>query len=137
VSVPAAPPSIEEATYERLARRIYEASGIHLGERQRGLLETRLRSRMQDLRLQSTAAYEKCLRAAPSGEEELDRLLDLLAIHESYFFREESQLELIVRRLIPQLRQGRESEPVRIRSAGCSAGQEPYSLAMLIEESGL
>jgi chemotaxis protein methyltransferase CheR len=124
-------PALSQAALERLARRVYEASGIRLGDTQRPLLQSRLQARLQALGLTSPEEYERRL-AAGSGE--MDRLLDLLAVHESYFFREISQLEVAVRHLIPAIRRLRPREAVRVLSAGCSAGEEPYSLAMLLEE---
>jgi chemotaxis protein methyltransferase CheR len=132
--VPLATPaavSLSEAVLERLGRRVYEASGIRIGDTQRPLLEARLRSRLQALELVSAEEYERRLAA---GGGEMERLLDLLAVHESYFFREVSQLEVAARRLIPALRRQRPRDTVRVLSAGCSAGEEPYSLAMLLEE---
>jgi chemotaxis protein methyltransferase CheR len=119
--------------FERLGRRVYDASGIRVGDARRPLLESRLRARMQALDLTSPEEYERLLAA---GGTEMDRLLDLLAVHESYFFREVSQLEVAVRRLIPDVRRWRPREAVRVLSAGCSAGEEPCSLAMLLEERG-
>lgn len=131
-----ASPILSDVTYARLAREVYEASGIFLGERQRPLVEVRVRTRMEELGLGSEAEYERRLRAAGDRGGEMDRLLDLLAIHESYFFREATQIELVVRTLVPEAERARPGEPVRIWSAGCASGEEPYSLAMLLEEGG-
>lgn len=125
--------SLSDAAFERLGRRVYEASGIRIGDTQRPLLESRLRARLLALGLASAEEYEPRLAA---GGAEMERLLDLLAVHESYFFREISQLEVAARRLIPGIRRLRPREAVRVLSAGCSAGEEPYSLSMLLEEEG-
>lgn len=132
----AAPP-FSEATLQRLVQGVYDASGIRLAERQRPLLEARVRARMVDLDLDSEAAYDQLLRAGGDRGGEMDRLLDLLAIHESYFFREISQLLLAVRRLVPAALRARPAEPVRIWSAGCASGEEPYSLVILLDEGGV
>ncbi len=65
------------------------------------------------------------------------RLLDLLAVHESYFFREKEQLTLVARTLLAEARAERPQAVLRVWSAGCAAGEEPYSLVILMEESRL
>ena len=66
--------------------------------------------------------------------EELLRLTELLTVNETYFFREPGHLNLIVNKLLPQLVDARQRRPVRILSAGCSTGEEPYSIAILLRE---
>lgn len=66
--------------------------------------------------------------------EEFDRLVELLTINETYFFREPDHLKLLVERLIPDIVEERKSGRIRIVSAGCSTGEEPYSIAMLLRE---
>lgn len=127
---------LEPAVLQRLAQDVYEASGIHLGERQEPLLLARLCARLAELGLRSLDEYEERLRSGDRGAE-MDVLLDRLAIHESYFFRETPQLDLAVGRLVPQAQAAHPGERVRVWSAGCAAGEEPYSLVMLLQERGV
>jgi len=128
-------PRLDAAAYERLARGVYDASGIQLGDRHRSIVEARVETRLRELGLAEPAAYERLLRSGPGRVEEMDHLLDLLAVHESYFFRESSQLELAARTLLPEAQRARDGQTVRVWSAGCASGEEPYSLAILLEES--
>ncbi len=81
-----------------------------------------------------TRPAEYCLRLQES-EAEFQELVNLLTINETYFFREPEQISLLVERLAPRLlaRRG-DAAPLRILSAGCSSGEEPYSLAMVLRE---
>ena len=67
-------------------------------------------------------------------QDELLRLTELLTVNETYFFREPDHLSLMVNKLLPELMAGRNQRPVRIVSAGCSTGEEPYSIAILLRE---
>ena len=90
-----------------------------------------LRQRMTSRGIGDSNAYHGLL----TGDEvEFDRLVELLTVNETYFFREPGHLKLLVERLIPEIIKGRKSGQVRIISAGCSTGEEPYSLAMLLRE---
>ena len=73
-----------------------------------------------------------------SSEKEFELLIELLTVNETYFFREPSHLIVIIDRLIPDLLKSRETRPLKIVSAGCSTGEEPYTVAiMLLEKYGV
>ncbi|OGR38515.1 MAG: hypothetical protein A2051_06355, partial [Desulfovibrionales bacterium GWA2_65_9] len=67
--------------------------------------------------------------------EEMHHLVELLTINETYFFREPEQLKLMQQQLIPELLAAHPGRPLKILSAGCSTGEEPYSIAMLLREA--
>ncbi|MDP2785592.1 MAG: CheR family methyltransferase [Sulfurimicrobium sp.] len=70
-----------------------------------------------------------------SSKDEFQDLVNLLTINETYFFRESEQLRLLTERLVPRLlRQRADGQPLRILSAGCSSGEEPYSIVMSLRE---
>ncbi|MGA9772571.1 MAG: protein-glutamate O-methyltransferase CheR [Blastocatellia bacterium] len=125
-------PTLDETTFQLLRRRITSASGIYVlaDENSRFLLERRLRPRLRRRGLTSFAEYEAAL-----DEKEFDALLDVVAIHETYFFREKRQLTAFSQRIIPEL--ARSSRAIRIWSAGCSTGEEAYTIAMLLAEDEL
>jgi chemotaxis protein methyltransferase CheR len=93
--------------------------------------------RVRELELTSFAAYHLMLRSGSQGGQELARLVEELTINETYFFRERSQLLALASEIVPELRAAREGRPVNIWSAGCSSGEEPYSIVILARESGL
>ncbi|SFM96886.1 chemotaxis protein methyltransferase CheR [Formivibrio citricus] len=117
-------------------RELTELLGLHLGFRfpdsKQKLVAARLASRLRDLGLVSYHDYWLLLRR-PEEKTELQRAIDLVTTNETSFFREPSHFDFLRDELIPPLaKQGR---PVRIWSAACSTGQEPYSIAMTLAES--
>jgi chemotaxis protein methyltransferase CheR len=124
-------PTLDEATFHNLRRRITNASGIHVtaDENSRFLLERRLASRLRIHGVTSFSEYESIL-----DEKELDAMLDVVAVHETYFFREKRQLKVFSDHIIPEL--ALLSRPIKIWSAGCSTGEEAYTIAMLMAEQG-
>ena len=125
-------PTLDETTFQLLRRRITSASGIYIlgDENSRFLLERRLRPQLRRRGLTSFAEYEAAL-----DEKEFDALLDVVAIHETYFFREKRQLKVFSEQIIPEL--ARSNRAIKLWSAGCSTGEEAYTIAMLLAEGGL
>jgi len=123
---------LDAATFERLRARITSASGILVlaDDSSRFLLERRLQPRLRQRGLLSFADYEAMMDAG-----EMDVVLDTVAVHETYFFREKRQLRVFDEQIVPELL--RSNERLRIWSAGCSTGEEAYTIAMLMAERGL
>ncbi len=95
-------------------------------------LATVLAQRITVTRLGNSAEYYFHLQGS---SDEFQDLVNLLTINETYFFREVEQLHLLTERLVPRLLMQREdNQPLRILSAGCSTGEEPYSLVMALRE---
>ncbi len=111
---------------------IYEVAGIHLGESKRALLAARLARRLRQLGLASLSEYYDHVERA--GEPELTRLLDAITTNETHFFREPRQFEAIEREVIPSWLESGRRRAARVWSAGCSTGEEPYSIAMLLHD---
>lgn len=109
---------------------IKSRTGLHFDNSMQALLQSALTQRMSKRGISSSARYFDELSAS---ESEFDCLLSLLTINETYFFREVNVLDYIAEKLVPRLRQQR-SGPVRILSAGCSSGEEAYSLAIKLHQ---
>lgn len=92
-------------------------------------LKGALAARMRALGCATAQAY---LARLLGSEAEFQELVTLLTINETYFFREPEQLSLLVDKLVPRLLAGRGGAPLRVLSAGCSTGEEPYSIAMAL-----
>jgi chemotaxis protein methyltransferase CheR len=122
--------------YRLLRDLIAERLGIWFGPEQRSSLERRLRERLGVRGLDSYADYYQLLRYSPLAAQEWEEASDLLTTHETYFFREDYQLRAFANEILPLLA-GRPRRRVQVWSAGCSTGEEAYSIAMLILESGL
>ena len=111
--------------------------GIYFDDGSKFLLERRLSRRLEQHRLKSFEEYYRFLRYDRKREEELAILIDNLTTNETYFFRECSQLRAFTEEILPELRQTLADRKVlRIWSAGCSTGEEPYTIAILLLESG-
>ncbi len=133
-------PTMRDTEFRMLADMLREHCGLHFGPDSRYLLERRLATRIAELGLRSFMAYHYVLRNDPDGHREIDRAVELLTTNETYFFRERGQLLAIVEQVIPERRAWRSERglgPVPIWSAGCSSGEEPYSIVMLALEAGL
>jgi chemotaxis protein methyltransferase CheR len=131
-------PQMDEAVFLRLRDLIYKASGIYFDHRSRASLERRLRPRVEALHLDGFEQYCLYLNFDRERQDELQRALDSVAVHETYFFREERALRAFSEEMLPEIAARRARERVlRVWSAGCSTGEEAYTLAMLVSESGL
>lgn len=127
---------LSDAEY-RMFRELFKATcGLWFGEDSRYVLENRLVRRMRKLEIESFAAYHYLLRRETNGEDELAAVIDELTTNETYFFRERNQLRALIEEIVPGLLAQR-SGPVNVWSAGCSSGEEPYSVVMMALEAGL
>jgi chemotaxis protein methyltransferase CheR len=125
-------PALDQATFQRLRHRITDASGIFVpdDENSRFILERRLISRLRLRGHSSFEVYESTL-----DDSEMEEILDAVAVHETYFFREQQQLKVFSEQILPELIGAR--RPLKIWSAGCSTGEEAYTIEMLLAEQGL
>jgi chemotaxis protein methyltransferase CheR len=113
-------------------------TGVNLSVEARFALERRLRERLIVLKLESFADYHHYLRFGAGAVDEWDEAVDLLTTNETYFFREERQLRGFQQELLPILQaQARGHRRLTLWSAGCSTGEEAYTIAILIHQSGL
>lgn len=114
---------------------VYQHCGLHFTDDSKYLLEKRLAKRLQHHNLKSFKDYYYLLRYNPGKEQELTEVVDLLTTNETYFFREDFQLKTFTEEILPEIRQRKEKDgqlQLRIWSAGCSSGEEPYTIAMLL-----
>ena len=122
----------------RLIQEIIHAHcGVSHGMDSEFFLERRLGPRLDALGLSSYREYYHYLRYDPSGPSELEELIERITTHETYFFREQYQLDAFVEEVLPAVAdRNRRSRDLNIWSAGCSTGEEVYTIAMLILEAG-
>ncbi len=128
---------LSDDTFRQLSDFVYKQSGILIGESQKHLLETRLINRIKTIGLTSFEAYLDYLKNQESYNREKHYLLDAVTISESSFFRDKQQTQALKEVILPELFQNLDKEGIkqlRILSAGCAAGEEPYSLAMVVQE---
>lgn len=110
------------------------ACGFVLREDLKFIAERRLASRLELLGLRDFAGYARYLRFDARGADELETAIDLLVPHETYFFREPTQLRCFEQELMPLLaKKNARIRALQLWSAGCSTGEEPYTLSMLLD----
>jgi chemotaxis protein methyltransferase CheR len=118
-----------------LSALVEERLGLHYDLHERELLADRVSPRALDRGFESLLDYYYFLRYDPDAEAELALLADALVVNETYFFREVTTLKVLVSDFIPPLIAA--GKRPRILCAACSTGEEPLTLAMLLDEAGL
>ncbi|MEW6488617.1 MAG: protein-glutamate O-methyltransferase CheR [Thermodesulfobacteriota bacterium] len=129
---------LSDEEFQRVRAFVYERSGLAFEESKRFLLESRVRKRLRAVGLTGVDAYLEMVRSPLRGAAELLELLDELTTHETSFFRGAPQLEALRKRVLPGLLAARAHQgerSLRVWSAACSSGEEPYTLAMLVAEA--
>jgi chemotaxis protein methyltransferase CheR len=132
----ALPPEVrplEDGEFGLFQKLVFREAGIHLGDVKKALVAARLLRRIRELGLITYAGY---YRRVVEERSELVLMLDAITTNETHFFREPHHFDLLSARLIPRWREeaasGQRPRQVTMWSAGCSTGEEPYSLAMTL-----
>ena len=136
-ATPADTLSLEQ--FVRFRDLIEQRCGLHFDESQRTSLSASLRARMQQLGLERIDDYYDLL-CRRTDDEGFRKLINLVTVNETCFFRDPSQFRLLRRYILPALLaecRSRQTQRVRIWSAGCSSGEETYSIAVMLWEMGL
>lgn len=123
-----APESVDLVIFKELLLR---TCGSNFEKEREQALSKGLCKRMGTLGIDTHKTYHSLLLRDP---DELLRLTELLTVNETYFFREPDHLNLMIDKLLPGFMAGHKQRPVRIVSAGCSTGEEPYSVAIMLRE---
>ena len=130
-------PELTKADFERIAAIAYRAAGLAIGDGKSAMVRTRLARRLRALSMPSFAAYCAYL-DSPDGSEEIGMLVSALTTNVSHFFREKHHFETLRKEVLPPLvERANKGGRVRIWSAGCANGQEPYSVVMTMIEAGM
>jgi chemotaxis protein methyltransferase CheR len=130
-------PTLTDAELKLLQTLVYQECGMHFDDRRTSFLQDRLQRRLKECQLDSFYSYYRLL-ISQQGKQELSRLLENLTVNETSFFRNKAQLDLFQREVMDDIlrrKQARREYSVRIWSAGCSTGQEPYTIAMLVADA--
>lgn len=120
-----------EKEFAQFRDLIYRIAGISMSSSKMALVTSRLAKRLKYYDLTSYGEYFQMITAADGGTE-LQMAVDLLTTNETHFFREPKHFDFLGRRILSSRRPGR---ALRIWSAACSSGEEPYSIAMLMDEA--
>jgi chemotaxis protein methyltransferase CheR len=126
---------ISDREFSRYRKLIYGKAGICLSPTKKAFLEARLTRRVRELGMDSFHAYYQYVTQDQNGNE-LEQLLDRISTNETHFFREPRQFEFLEQQIFPDWQaqgdSGLRPRRIRVWSAGCSTGEEPYSLAMIL-----
>ncbi len=112
---------------------IYEHSGIVLAGDKKSLIASRLQKRVKALRLRSFRDYLRYLRSSPECDDEIVSMIDEITTNKTEFFREQQHFEFLVSDILPAMPMT-DWTILKFWCAGCSTGEEPYSLAMVLAE---
>ena len=130
-------PTLDQETFRALRDLIYERSGIYFPDNKRYLLESRLAGLLEEGEFESFQQYLYFLRYDALREREFAKIFDAVTTHETSFFREPTQLQALEEELLPRMIQEKEARgetSLKLWSAACSTGEEPYTLAMILME---
>lgn len=131
------PSPMSEKDFLRCSRFIQEEYGIKMPPAKKTLLECRLRKRMRALGIESFGEYVEYAFCADHEHDELIHMIDVVTTNKTDFFRESAQFDLLSSVVLPALLQSRGAgirRPLRAWSAGCSTGEEAYTIAMVLNE---
>ena len=124
---------LTDRQFDEISNIVHEMCGINLHDGKKELVKARLTKRLRAINLRSFKEYMEYVRGDATGAE-LTAMLDALSTNLTSFFREVSHFDHLADGVVPQLVAGR-ARRVRIWSAGCSSGEEPYTIAMTLSES--
>jgi chemotaxis protein methyltransferase CheR len=128
------PEALNDADFEMFRNLIYKESGIHFSGSNRTILESRLRERLKASGLAAIGDYYKLMLR---NSEELKVLLDAVTTNLTRFFRNQPQFDAFENHVLPDLLKHKAAggdREIRIWSAGCSTGEEPYTIAIMLKE---
>ena len=130
-------PKLSEETFVMLRDFIYSKTGIFFHEKKKYLLEGRLGKRLQVLKIVQFEEYLHLLKYGQQKECEFELLCNMVTINETFFFRNDAQIDAFQQKFAEEVIEAKKvynHRTLRIWSAACSSGEEPYSLAMLYLE---
>ncbi len=128
---------LTEEEFRLIRDLIYHHCGLFFDEDSKYLLDRRLLQRVTLHNLSGFREYYQFLKYDRKKEQEISDIMDLLTTNETYFFREAFQLRAFTDEIVPELVKLKQRDrTLRIWSAGCSTGEEPYTIAMLLLEMG-
>ncbi|TFG93217.1 MAG: protein-glutamate O-methyltransferase CheR [Syntrophobacterales bacterium] len=123
---------LSDIDFEKISRLVYDLCGINLHEGKKALVKSRLNKRLREGRFRSLSDYLKYV-TTKKGADELITMIDSLSTNLTSFFREEKHF-LKLHEILPGMVRPRSRRGYRIWCAGCSTGEEPYSIAITLKE---
>ncbi|MDD2309868.1 MAG: protein-glutamate O-methyltransferase [Desulfuromonadaceae bacterium] len=134
---PRLPATLSDREFQRFSTFIYDHAGIKMPPAKKTMLEARLQKRLKANSIHSFEEYANYVFSPEGRAAELIHLIDVVTTNKTDFFREPGHFDFMVKTAIPSILSSRENlrhDPLRLWSAGCSTGEEPYTLAMVLSE---
>lgn len=126
-------PEMDDEQFQLWQALLEDRTGMQLGEKRKSFLQTSLSTRMRELGCSSYEQYFQHLQDGPNAELEWTTLVDRITVQETHFFRHKNSFDLVRDHVVSMIAE-RSIKSLNLWSVGCSTGEEPYSLAMLIDE---
>ncbi len=130
---------LSNAEFEQFRKIIYRNTGIYLSSKKKTLLISRLSKRLRALNLADFSQYYRYLQESPNSSDELVHMINRITTNKTEFFREKYHFDFLKENVFPLMIKNAEKlrmpRRLRIWSAGCSTGEEPYSIAMIVSEA--
>lgn len=126
-------PVINDKAFEKLRNYIYDRAGVCLSDIKKHTVENYLARRIREKRF---VGFEDYFISLMSKEEsESKALFEIVTTNETYFFREPQQLNVLTKHILPQVLKQKRTREIRVWSAACSSGEEPYTVAAILKET--
>jgi chemotaxis protein methyltransferase CheR len=129
--------SLSKNDFSKLSSIIYKQSGIKMPDTKRIMVEARLRKRLRDLNINTYSEYCEFLFSEEGRESEIINMVDVITTNKTDFFREPKQFTFLENIALPGLAAENDvgfHRPLRVWSAGCSSGEEPFTISMVLNE---
>ena len=129
--------TLSKSDFTKLSGFIYDQCGIKMPESKKIMVEARLRKRLKDLQMHSYGQYCEFLFSQKGSEEEITQMVDVITTNKTDFFREPKQFNFLTETALAELLNTNGAgiqRPLKAWSAGCSTGEEPYTLSIVLSE---
>lgn len=128
---------LSEAEFEKLGAMIYRLAGIKMPPSKKTMVQARLKKRLRALGMNSFSQYVDYVFGKEGLEMEIVHILDVISTNKTDFFREPVHFSFLSEKVLPNFTQRASGAPFKVWSAGCSSGEEVYTLTMVLNEFGL
>lgn len=125
---------LSASEFSRLSSFIYKSCGINLSLAKKVLVESRLQKRLSELKMDSFSAYCDYVMSPLGMKDELVYMIDAVATNKTDFYREPVHFQFMQDHILPEFSQETKSRPFKVWSSACSSGEEPYTIAMVLED---
>lgn len=126
---------LSQKEFQKLSTYIYNELGIKMPDTKKVMLESRLQRRLKELNMASFSDYCEFVFSKAGQQVELFHMIDVVTTNKTDFFREPQHFEFLINHVLPDYRLKSKTKPLSIWSAGCSSGEEPYTLAMVLSDA--